>query len=503
MVETAKDRIPWRQWGKDSFRESERENRLIFLHIGTVWSHWCKVMTETTFADPTVVSLLAEKVIPVWVDGDRLPYVQDRYIAGGWPTNAFLTPTGEMLWSGTYADAETIQQVAERVLAAWQERRVELEAEIKRRRRAFDTARRRSTPPGLVRRETAEDVVIALRASFDARNGGFGDAPKRPDPDAIELFYARAAAGDVQAREIADRTLDGMLAGELWDAPEGGFFRYALEADWTQPRREKLLDANAALLHVYALGGTLRGRSDWVQTAEQIVAWVDRTLKFPDGLWASSQTTDEEYFSATAAERATRTAPPRDTTLYTDRNARWIHALSEAGRLLRRDDWAETAASSLDRLLERMAGPDDLLYHYQAPGDTPALPNLLVDSLACARAAVAVSRATGNANATEHAWRLLQGMQHAFWADDGGFYDHALGADEPAAVLLRDRPFEANAEAVRLLLSLSHARKERGTRVRAERALALLAPAAGRYGAAAAGFALAVEEFYAARRQNT
>jgi uncharacterized protein YyaL (SSP411 family) len=354
-----------------------------------------------------------------------------------------------------------------------------------------------------VRREAAEDVVVALRASFDARHGGFGVAPKQPDADAIELFYARAAAGDAEAREIADRTLDGMLAGELWDTPDGGFFRYALDPDWTKPRREKLLDANAALLRAYALGGVLRGRADWVQIAEQTVAWVNRTLQLPDGYWAGSQSTDEEYFSATAAERAARTAPPADTTLYTDRNARWIHALAEAGRLLRRDDWAETASSALDRLLLQMAGPDDLLHHYQVPGEAPALPFLLVDSLACARAAVAVGRATGNANATEQAWRLLQGMQRAFWAEDGGFYDHALGPDEPAAVLLRDRPFEANAEAVRLLLSLSHARKERGTRVRAERALALLAPAAGRYGAAAAGFALALEEFYAARRQSS
>jgi uncharacterized protein YyaL (SSP411 family) len=494
--------IQWRSWSSETFREAQRSDRLVFLHLCTVWSHWCRVMAEASFADEAVVALLSERVIPVHVDGDRLPYVQDRYLAGGWPTNAFLTPTGEVLWSGTYVDGDTLQRVAERVLAAWQERRSELTAEITRRVRVFQAARRRAPAPGLVRHEAAEDVVTALRGSFDARNGGFGAPPKHPPPDAIELFCMRGAAGDGEAREIAERTLDGMLAGELWDAADGGFFRYALEADWTQPRREKLLDANAALLRCYALGAALRGRNDWTDIAERTVLWVDRTLPHPSGLWAASQTTDEAYFSATAAERASLAAPAADDVLYTDRNAHWIHALAEAGRLLHRDAWVKRAAEALDLLLSCMAAPNDLLHHYQAPGEAPALPVLLIDSLAAARAAVAVSRATGSTEAMQHAARLTSTMENFFWATDGGFYDHALDGDEPMTVRLQDRPFEANAEAVRLLLSLTHATRERGSRVRAERVLALLAPVASRYGTAAAGFALAVQEFYAARRRS-
>ena len=136
----------------------------------------------------------------------------------------------------------------------------------------------RGIPFGLVRREAADDVIVAMRESFDARNGGFGTSPKFPQPEAIELLHARTP-DDQDWQRIADVTLDGMLAGALWDTVDGGFFRYALAEDWSQPRQEKLLETNAALLDAYAHAAVLRTRSDWREIAERIVAWSDSTLK--------------------------------------------------------------------------------------------------------------------------------------------------------------------------------------------------------------------------------
>ena len=93
--------------------------------------------------------------------------------------------------------------------------------------------------------------------------------------------------------------------------------------------------------------------------------------------------------------------------------------------------------------------------------------------------------------------RLVEGIEQALWAEAGGFYDHVPGEGDVAAVRYRDRPFESNADAARLLLDLYYATGERSFRALAERILATLSPLAGRYEIAGAAFALGVEEFFA------
>jgi uncharacterized protein len=288
--------IHWRTWGAESFAEAGTSDRPVLLCLTAVWCHWCHQMDETTYSDPDVIQFINEHFIAIRVDADQYPHVQERYITGGWPTNAFLTPTGEVLWSGTYIEAQQFAAVAEGVRSAWADRRSEFAIEIERRRKALDAARGRVTSVGIVRREAADDVWSATVEGFDARNGGFGTEPKYPAPEAVELALVRASE-EPNAAGIASQTLDGMLAGALWDAHEFGFFRYALAADWTQPQYEKLLAVNAGLLRGYALGARLHGRADWQAAAQRIVDYAETVLSLPDGLWASSQAADPTYYT--------------------------------------------------------------------------------------------------------------------------------------------------------------------------------------------------------------
>ena len=488
--------IQWREWGAAAFEEAEATNRPVLLTLTAVWCHWCHQMDETTWSDPDVIALLNSHLIPIRVDADRYPHVQDRYIAGGWPTNAFLTSTGEVLWAGTYTASEELQQVASGVIAAWSARREEFQLEIERRRRALEAARSRYSAVGLVRREASDDVVSATREAFDPRNGGFGDAPKFPPGEAVELLYSLAMRNDADALMMADRTLDGMLAGDLLDREDGGFFRYATSADWTAPRYEKLLEINAVQLEAYALGACVRGRPDWNEIAHDTVEWVERHLALPNGLWAGSQFADEEYFALKRDARAHREAPPLDDTVYTSWNAMWIAALTGAGGRLGETAWIDRAARALEQLIAEMTSPNDLLFHYRTEDGAPALDFLLADALETARAALMLFQATGDDVWLSHARRLAQAIEKSFWAEDGGFWDRTKMHEEVGALRYRDRPFELNARLARLLLDLAYATGERGFRALAERTLALLSPQAGRFGVAGATFALAVEEFF-------
>jgi len=494
---TDSESIAWRSWGRGVFEEAAQADRPVLLHLTAGWCLFCRQMEATTFADRTRAAFINAELVPVRVDVDRMPHVQERYIAGGWPTNAFLTPTGEVLWAGTYVEPQEFDDIANGVLTAWKDRRADLRVEIDRRHKALEAARSRQPSMAIVRREAADDVVSGARHAFDARNGGFGQAPKFPYPDAIDLLLTEARVTHDEAfLEMADRTLDGILAGELWDEADGGFFRYALQADWTEPRHEKLLEPNATLLHAFALGAAMRGRAHWRARAEATVEWVERALRREDGLWAAALAAGEEYWDLDAAGRKPRPAPAPDPTLYTAANAYWIRLLAEAGARLGHADWVQRAADALPPLLERMAAPGDLLFHYQPPDERPALTGLLVDSLEAARACVTLAQVSGEADWLNRAARLAGGMEQALWAEAGGFYDHVPSAEDVAALLYRDRPFEGNSDAARLLLDLYQATGERRYRALAERILATLSPLAGRYEIAGSAFALGVEEFF-------
>ena len=79
-----------------------------------------------------------------------------------------------------------------------------------------------------------------LGQSFDARNGGFGGAPKFPQPAALEFLLRQDKRGGGQREAImVQRTLDRMAGGGIYDQIGGGFHRYAVDAIWLVPHFEK------------------------------------------------------------------------------------------------------------------------------------------------------------------------------------------------------------------------------------------------------------------------
>lgn len=471
--------IEWRSWGASAFAEAATLEKPILLHLTAVWCHWCHLMDETTFSDPATITFINENVIPVRVDADQYPHVQDRYIAGGWPTNAFLAPGGEVLWSGTYVDAQQFADVSQSVVGAWNARRDELKGEIERRHKALETTRARHHNIGLVRRESADDILTATIEAYDERNGGFGAEPKFPYVDAIELLYVHGKRDNSDLLRMAEHSLDGMMAGEILDSSNGGFYRYALAADWTQPRLEKLLVVNAGMLRAYALGVQLQGRKDWRHVAEKIVEWAEHDLARDDGLWNGSNAAHDDV-------------------VYTSYNAQWIRSLALAGTRMARADWRDRAAHSFDILMDTMSAPDHLLFHFRRTGQAPQIGFLLGDALDSARAAFALWQCTNDRKYLGYARDLATAIERNFWAEDGGLWDRAKGSDELGALRYREKPFDANADAARLFIELALATGERRFRALAERILAMLSPQAGRHGVAAATYALAVDEFFEA-----
>jgi uncharacterized protein YyaL (SSP411 family) len=98
----------------------------------------------------------------------------------------------------------------------------------------------------------SEHAYKAFVKSFDAKNGGFGGAPKFPAAMAMEfLLRYWKRTGDGGALEMVRNTAETMANGGIYDQLGGGFHRYAVDAIWLVPHFEKMLYDNAQLIRVF------------------------------------------------------------------------------------------------------------------------------------------------------------------------------------------------------------------------------------------------------------
>ena len=202
--------IKWRPWGEPAFAEALRLGRPVLLSLSAVWCHWCHVMDETSYSDPRVIAAVNEHFVPIRVDNDRHPDVNRRYNMGGWPTTAFLAPSGDVLTGGTYLPPEQMLESLARVKAFFDANRAQitaLEGECAADGDGAARARLAGLPlsperalealegdpdvPGDISAEVALQVVRA----FDPLYGGIGAEPKFPQPDVFGfmLVYGLAA----------------------------------------------------------------------------------------------------------------------------------------------------------------------------------------------------------------------------------------------------------------------------------------------------------------------
>jgi uncharacterized protein len=94
--------IAWHDWSPAAFDQAKREHKLVLLHLGAGWCHWCHVMEHVTYRDPTVVALIRAHYVAIHVDQDSRPDLSNRYEDYGWPATILFDASGHELvkWQG-------------------------------------------------------------------------------------------------------------------------------------------------------------------------------------------------------------------------------------------------------------------------------------------------------------------------------------------------------------------------------------------------------------------
>ena len=322
LLQHAHNPVDWYPWGPEALERAKRENKPIFLSIGYAACHWCHVMERESFEEPATADDLNRDFVAVKVDREERPDLDQVYMAavqamtgqGGWPMSLFLTPDGKPFYGGTYFPPQpahglpAFRQVLAGVVRAWRDERLEVLAAGSR---LVDGLVQQQTGPAsgdAPSRELLDAATAAIEASFDARNGGWGSAPKFPQPMTIEYLLRRAAStGDQRPLAVARRSLDAMADGGIHDQLGGGFHRYSTDAIWLVPHFEQMLYDNAQLARVYTHAFALTGDPRYEEVATGTLDYMARELRRDDGTFAASQDADTEgvegkTFTWTAAE---------------------------------------------------------------------------------------------------------------------------------------------------------------------------------------------------------
>ncbi|HYF39589.1 MAG TPA: DUF255 domain-containing protein, partial [Gemmatimonadales bacterium] len=321
--------IHWYPWGEEAFAAAQAADKPVLLDIGAVWCHWCHVMDGESYENPDLADFLNQHFVCIKVDRDERPDVDARYQRavqtltqqGGWPLTAFLTPTGEVFFGGTYFPPDGkygrpgFRTVLASVLEAYRSRRDQVQAQAQTIRRVLDEHLDEGAP-GEVSPALLDQAISQMARAFDQVNGGFGSQPKFPHPGAITLLLHRwYDQPSEHIRTMLDRTLQGMARGGVHDQLGGGFHRYSVDARWIVPHFEKMSYDNSELLKNYLDAYALLGTGEYADVARGIVHWVREEGSDPEGGYAASQDADVgldddgDYFTWTRDEAAAVLTP--------------------------------------------------------------------------------------------------------------------------------------------------------------------------------------------------
>jgi len=314
LLQHAHNPVDWYPWGDEALAKAREQSKPIFLSIGYAACHWCHVMERESFENESTAALLNRDFVAIKVDREERPDLDAIYMdavqamtgQGGWPMSVFLTPEGKPFYGGTYFPdtsrhgLPSFTDVLSGVAEAWRDRRSEVEdagAQLVN----VIAARSAAAPVGGDVGDGADGAqgwildaaLVELERAFDPRNGGWGGAPKFPQPMTIEfLLRLYLRNGDERALAMARKTLGAMAAGGIYDHLGGGFARYATDSVWLVPHFEKMLYDNAQLARVYTHGWQVTGDVRYREVVEETLEFVLREMRTADGGFAASLDAD-------------------------------------------------------------------------------------------------------------------------------------------------------------------------------------------------------------------
>lgn len=250
--------VNWQAYSDDVFEKAKQLNMPIFFSIGYSSCHWCHVMAHETFENKVAAEILNKYFIPVKIDREEFPGVDKRYQfylhatgkRGGWPLSVFALPDGRPFFGGTYFPPKpthglpAFTEIVVQLGKLYRENQKEAEKYAVN----FDA---------FMQKFTAYDSTVSdlnnfdfhtaseeFSKMFDSEFGGLGKDAKFPNVPVLSAMLDYYET-DLYVRDFMNLTADKLCTSGIYDHVNGGFYRYAVDRQWTVPHFEKMLYDNA------------------------------------------------------------------------------------------------------------------------------------------------------------------------------------------------------------------------------------------------------------------
>ncbi len=502
--------VDWYPWGEEALAAARTRDVPILVSIGYSACHWCHVMAHQTFEDGAAAEVMNRLFVNVKVDREERPDVDSVYMeavqalsgSGGWPMTVFCLPDGRPFYAGTYFPRDQFVALARRIGQAWSTQRDQIEADAARLAEAVRSGTglpsagwaAGAPPPETAGAGRYPGILLeaarSLMARYDPEWGGFGSAPKFPQPAVVEAVLAAAldrGAGDEEGSRMlaaVANTLDAMASGGIYDHVGGGFARYSTDRTWLVPHFEKMLYDNALLARLYIRAWQTTGAPRYRQVVAETLAYLlSPPVMQPSGGLSSAEDADsegeegrfyvwtleemvaaggeaavgwfgasgggnwegrnilwrprrgdllrppevEEARAALARARRHRVRPGLDDKVLTEWNAMAVAALAEAGTAFDEPAWTEAAAGVARFLLEHLRRPDGRWLRSWQGGRADHLA-YAGDYAWLVEAFTRLAEATGRSRWLDEARAVADGLVGLFW-DEGGAGFFTTGHD--------------------------------------------------------------------------
>ncbi len=497
LLQHAENPVNWYAWGEEARTKAREDDKPILLSIGYSACHWCHVMAHECFENMDIARLMNENFVNIKVDREERPDLDTIYMEavqsitgnGGWPLTVFLTPEGKPFFGGTYFPPEDRQglpgfpRVLQAIADAYRNRRREVDQATMQIMAALTP--KPATDEGMTSLsvDTLSQAYSILKLSFDWDNGGFGGAPKFPQPMALEFllrYYRRTH--EPQAIKMVTLTLEKMATGGIYDQLGRGFHRYTTDRIWLVPHFEKMLYDNALLSRLYLQAFLVTGRHEFRRIAEETLDYVLRDMTSSEGGFYSTRDADSEgmegkcylwtpeevvqvlgekmgriasdYYgvttggnfegrnilhvtgdlvadlpdslresrSALLASRQQRIQPGRDEKMIASWNGLMLSSLAEAACVLGRGDYLKAAAANGSFLLGSMVDGHNLRHTWM--DGQAKVEGFLEDYALVIDGLISLHQATFSGEWLRWAIRMAEVIVQEFWDESAGtFYD--------------------------------------------------------------------------------
>ncbi|MEX2588219.1 MAG: thioredoxin domain-containing protein [Actinomycetota bacterium] len=520
LLQHAHNPVDWFPWGQEALQLAQEQNKPLFISIGYSACHWCHVMERESFEDSEVAEQMNQDFVCVKVDREERPDLDAIYMdavqgltgQGGWPMSVFASPEGIPFFGGTYFPPSdrhglpSFRKVLGGVARAWEENR---ERMVEGGQQLVARIVELNAPPKVDEELSAQlldEAVSSMERVYDPTHGGFGSAPKFPQPPVLEMLLRRAPFLPAAA-EMVETTLRRMALGGIYDQLGGGFCRYSVDSRWLVPHFEKMLYDNAQLARVYTRAWQFYSSPLFKRVAIETLEYVLRDLTDESGHFYASEDADSEgvegkfyvwdyhefvgiapeaarYYGVTEAGnferyniltaasddppvearyklfkvREQRVRPGLDTKALTSWNALTITALAEAGAVFDRSDFVEAAEKAAGFILDNAKDSGGRLQHSYKDGRARVL-GMLEDYAYLAEALFTLWEVTFEPRWLEQCRRLSDEMLSLFWDEEEGAL-FSTGSDHEQLIMRQKEIVESvtpspNAVAAQVLLKLA------------------------------------------------